>query len=47
MLGPPAPLDLLLVGGTPVVESGELRTVDPAEAARDVRTARRQLAELR
>ena len=47
VLGPPAPLELLLVGGTPVVESGELRTVDPAEAAREVRAARRQLAELR
>jgi cytosine/adenosine deaminase-related metal-dependent hydrolase len=46
-LGPPAPLELLLVGGTPVVEGGELRTADPAEAAREVRAARRRLADLR
>ena len=25
MLGPPAPLELLLVGGTPVVDGGEIR----------------------
>ena len=36
VLGPPAPLELLLVGGTPVVEGGELRTVDAATAAREV-----------
>ena len=47
VLGPPAPLELLLVGGTPVVEGGELRTTDPAEAAREVRAARRRLADLR
>jgi hypothetical protein len=46
VLGPPAPLELLLVGGTPVVEGGELRTVDAA-AAREVRAARRELAGLR
>jgi cytosine/adenosine deaminase-related metal-dependent hydrolase len=45
VLGPPAPLELLLVGGTPVVERGELRTADPAEAAREVRAARRRLAD--
>jgi hypothetical protein len=39
--------ELLLVGGAPVVEGGELRTADPAEAAREVRAARRQLADLR
>jgi hypothetical protein len=43
VLGPPAPLELLLVGGAPVVEHAELRTVDAAAAARDVRAARRQL----
>ena len=47
VLGPPAPLELLLVGGTPVVEGGELRTVDAAAAAREVRAARRELAGLR
>ena len=45
VLGPAAPLELLLVGGTPVVERGELRTADPAEAAREVRAARRRLAD--
>ena len=43
VLGPPAPLELLLAGGAPVVEHGELRTVDAAAAARDVRAARRRL----
>jgi cytosine/adenosine deaminase-related metal-dependent hydrolase len=37
VLGPPVPLELLLVGGTPVVDGGELRTVDAAAAAREVR----------
>jgi len=46
VLGPPAPLELLLVGGTPVVDGGELRTVDATVAAREVRAARRRLAEL-
>jgi cytosine/adenosine deaminase-related metal-dependent hydrolase len=43
VFGPPAPVELLLVGGTPVVERGELRTVDVAAATRDVRTARGRL----
>ena len=43
-LGPPAPLELLLVGGTPVVEDGELRTTDAATAAREARAAAGQLA---
>jgi cytosine/adenosine deaminase-related metal-dependent hydrolase len=43
VFGPPTPLELLLVGGTPVVERGELRTADMAAAAREVRAARRQL----
>jgi cytosine/adenosine deaminase-related metal-dependent hydrolase len=43
VLGPPARLELLLVGGATVVEHGELRTADVAAAARDVRAARRQL----
>lgn len=41
--GPSAPLELLLVGGTPVVEHGELRTTDPAVATREVRAARERL----
>ena len=43
VFGPPAPLDLLLVGGTPVVERGELRTADATSAVRAVRAARSQL----
>jgi cytosine/adenosine deaminase-related metal-dependent hydrolase len=43
VLGPPAPLELLLVGGTPVVDGGELRTVDAATATREVRAARLRL----
>jgi cytosine/adenosine deaminase-related metal-dependent hydrolase len=43
VLGPPAPLELLLVGGAPVVEHGELRTADVTAAARDVRAARLRL----
>ena len=43
VFGPPAPLELLLVGGTPVVERGELRTADMTAAARDVQAARLQL----
>jgi cytosine/adenosine deaminase-related metal-dependent hydrolase len=43
VLGPPAPLELLLVGGAPVVEDGELRTADVTAAARDVRAARLRL----
>jgi cytosine/adenosine deaminase-related metal-dependent hydrolase len=39
----PAPLELLLVGGTPVVDGGELRTVDAATATREVRAARQRL----
>ena len=40
VFGPPAPLELLLVGGTPVVERGELRTADMTAATREVRAAR-------
>ena len=39
------PLELLLVGGTPVVEDGELRTTDAAAAAHEARAAARRLAE--
>ena len=37
--GPTRPVDLLLVGGAPVVEDGELRTADPATLAADLRRA--------
>lgn len=43
VLGPPAPLELLLVGGRPVVEDGELRTVDERELVRRTRRAHRTL----
>jgi cytosine/adenosine deaminase-related metal-dependent hydrolase len=43
VLGPPAPLELLLVGGRPVVQAGELRTADVNAAIRDVRAARLRL----
>lgn len=43
VFGPPAPLELLLVGGAPVVERGELRTIDMTAATREVRAARRRL----
>jgi hypothetical protein len=43
VFGPPAPLELLLVGGTPVAGRGELRTVDMTAARREVRAARHRL----
>jgi cytosine/adenosine deaminase-related metal-dependent hydrolase len=43
VLGPPAPLELLLVGGRPVVERGELRTADASVLAADARRAHRTL----
>ena len=43
VFGAPAPLELLLVNGMPVVERGELRTIDVTTATRDVRTARKRL----
>jgi cytosine/adenosine deaminase-related metal-dependent hydrolase len=43
VFAPPAPLALLLVGGKPVVEDGELRTVSVAAAAAGVRAARQRL----
>jgi cytosine/adenosine deaminase-related metal-dependent hydrolase len=43
VFGPPAPLELLLVGGRPVVRCGELRTADTGELARGVRRAHRTL----
>jgi cytosine/adenosine deaminase-related metal-dependent hydrolase len=43
VLGPPAPLALLLVGGEPVVEHGELRTADSDDLVRRARVAHRNL----
>ncbi|MGI5149016.1 8-oxoguanine deaminase [Plantactinospora sp. CA-294935] len=43
VFGPPAAVDLLLVGGEPVVDNGELRTADERELARRVRRAHRSL----
>jgi cytosine/adenosine deaminase-related metal-dependent hydrolase len=43
VFGPPAPLELLLVGGRAVVERGELRTADLSAVAREVRVARHRL----
>ena len=47
VLGPPAPLELLLVGGRSVVVGGELRTGSEEEIARDARAASRRLLGLR
>jgi cytosine/adenosine deaminase-related metal-dependent hydrolase len=44
VLGPPAPLELLLVGGRVVVERDELRTASEEEIAREARAASRELA---
>lgn len=43
VLGPPAELELLLVGGRVVVERGELRTADERELVRRTRRAHRTL----
>jgi 8-oxoguanine deaminase len=43
VFGAPAPVELLLVNGVPVVERGELRSTDVAAATRDVRAARKRL----
>ncbi len=43
VLGPPAPLELLLVHGETVVAGNELRTADPRVLAREVRAAARSL----
>jgi cytosine/adenosine deaminase-related metal-dependent hydrolase len=44
VFGPPAPLDLLLVGGRPIVEHDELRTADTTSLAAANRAAARTLA---
>jgi cytosine/adenosine deaminase-related metal-dependent hydrolase len=45
VFGPPAPLELLLVGGRAVVDGGELRTADVADLAAANRAGARELAE--
>ena len=44
VFGPPAPLELLLVGGNPVVEGAELCTADVRTLASESRAAARELA---
>ncbi len=44
VLGAPAPLELLLVNGRPVVEGDELVTVDEQQVTRAARRASQQLA---
>jgi cytosine/adenosine deaminase-related metal-dependent hydrolase len=45
-LGPPAPVELLLVGGRPVVERGELRTGSEQDIADQARAASHRLRTL-
>jgi len=45
VFGPPAPVELLLVGGRPVVERGELRSGSEAEIAAAARSAAMRLLE--
>jgi cytosine/adenosine deaminase-related metal-dependent hydrolase len=45
VFGPPAPVELLLVGGRPVVERGELRSGSEAEIAAAARSAATRLLE--
>jgi len=47
VMGPPAPLELLLVNGRPVVERDQLRTADITAITGEVRAARRRLLETR
>jgi cytosine/adenosine deaminase-related metal-dependent hydrolase len=47
VLGPPAPLELLLVGGRPVVVGGELRSGSEEEIARQARAASRRILDRR
>jgi cytosine/adenosine deaminase-related metal-dependent hydrolase len=44
VLGPPRPVELLLVNGEPVVEGGELKTTDEPEIARGLARASERLA---
>jgi hypothetical protein len=43
VFGPPAPVELALVGGKPVVERGELVHADAEVLARQARRAHRRL----
>jgi len=43
VFGPPAPLELLLVGGRPVVAGNQLRTADADQIAADAAGASREL----
>jgi 8-oxoguanine deaminase len=45
VLGPPRPVDLLLVGGRAVVDGGELCTADESEISHDIARASRRLAD--
>jgi cytosine/adenosine deaminase-related metal-dependent hydrolase len=45
VFGPAPRVELLLVGGRPVVESAELRTADEDEIAKEISVASRRLAE--
>jgi hypothetical protein len=45
VLGPPRPVELLLVAGRVVVDGAELRTADEEEVGRAVAAAARGLAE--
>jgi cytosine/adenosine deaminase-related metal-dependent hydrolase len=45
VFGPPAPLELLLVGGRPLVRGGALQTGSEPEIAREARRAHRRLME--
>jgi cytosine/adenosine deaminase-related metal-dependent hydrolase len=45
VLGPPRPVDTLLVGGRVVVDAAELRTADEHEIATDIGRASRRLAD--
>ena len=45
VFGPPAPLELLLVGGKPLVRGGALQTGSEPEIAREARRAHRRLME--
>jgi cytosine/adenosine deaminase-related metal-dependent hydrolase len=45
VLGPPSPIQLLLVNGRPIVEGQELRTADEREIAKGIASASHRLAE--
>jgi hypothetical protein len=45
VFGPAPGVELLLVGGRPVVEGAELRAADEGEIAKEISVASRRLAE--